>query len=848
MQRRRVVPLPATVVCTNVRRHLPVVLCCGWCSAGATGISISQSVALISAIDARRNSKDDLAKVALHLVIKSIMEPDALVPMTDGTSPNTVVDTPQPQTPFSPATPDSLPVVKKSNPTDDDAATTALRHDASIALIGTLISRGLLLWEVVQRRLGMDLKKFTNSAVSVEKRHVVPMLGFVELLLTEKRRAAAAIMTQMDWQRLSCMRRTQPPNSTNSNSLKAYKILVMMAEIVQSCDKAPIQHAVVSSMQQILQDDAMCRIATSDDPATFYANCFRPSTSLLRVAKIEKNPFRYFSFGAASERKSDILSTVQTLISRVGSSSMSFECLELRVLSETWKDLHDEVGESYTEDGWMVWKLANEKEMALFDRQLSDDTRAALKKALKRDKTLWFEHYIAEMLLAEIWRAPQKIEHLMQFAKAMSLQFRDRFTGESAGAGGLGGWFETQLLQVIFALLDCEPIKRGSIALDVCFRCFIYPAVSKASKATGGQEPEQMPGHRVAFEAALVHIVERYGVQHRQPLLQDQRDSEKLHAALMKGRRQYTTHILAQIEALVTLVQARDFDAEVLGRNDAGKCDEPDVFAQRPTLHSLQKACLQRLQLLNAALMHLPDDDHLLTSDMLQSAISAAKKVCSCAHLMSQGLGDTLFPAALASVDKVGSLTTSIDWLRDRRPPWLPQCVEKFKTQLRQELLKEKLPRFVSDIVCSHLPVTDVRLTSSGVARHAPAAPPPPPADPHQSGQAPSQPAEPGATFEDDEAFLMDPWLLFEHNPKGVLRGKLAFAKRRPRKKLKWELAPQAPPPGAAASGYAHLPHAASGVGGTGVAGAAGQYGMPPAGHYHPHPPHAGTLGEGGWG
>ena len=157
MQRRRVVPLPATVVCTNVRRHLPVVLCCGWCSAGATGISISQSVALISAIDARRNSKDDLAKVALHLVIKSIMEPDALVPMTDGTSPNTVVDTPQPQTPFSPATPDSLPVVKKSNPTDDDAATTALRHDASIALIGTLISRGLLLWEVVQRRLGMDL-------------------------------------------------------------------------------------------------------------------------------------------------------------------------------------------------------------------------------------------------------------------------------------------------------------------------------------------------------------------------------------------------------------------------------------------------------------------------------------------------------------------------------------------------------------------------------------------------------------------------------------------------------------------------------------------------------------------
>lgn len=803
-------------------------LSCDCYSTGATGIGISQSVALISAIDARRNSKDDLAKMALHLVIKSIMEPDALVSMADGTSPNTVVDTPQPQTPFSPATPDSLPVAKKSNPTDDDAATTAMRHEASIALIGTLISRGLLLWEFVQRRLNMDLQKFATE--TSEKKHVVPMLGLLELLLTEKRRAAAVTMTEMDWQRLNCMRRTQSPE-------QAYKTLVKMAEIIFYCDKAPsIQHAVVSSMQQILQDSAMCRMASSDAPETFWSN-FYSSHKMLKLSTMDKknHPFRHFSFGASSERKSDILSTVQTLISRVGSSSMSFECYELRVLSETWRD---EVAESYTEDGWEVWKAANEREMAMFDRQLSDDTRAALKQALARDKTLWFEHYIAEMLLAEIWRAPQKIERLVHFAKAMGLPF-----GLDRTPPLEKGWFETQLMKVIFALLDCEPIKRGSISLDVCFRIFIHPTVPRANKAHSELEPEQMPGHRVAFEAALVYLVERYGVQHRNPQQedrkgwreQDQRDFEK-------GRRNYTERIVAQIEALVKRVQAGDFATESVRQSDA-----PDVFSQRPTLHSLQKACMQRLKMLNAALMHLPDDNQD-TKDMLKSAIAAAKSVCSCAHLMSQGLGNTLFHAALASIDTVGLLTRSIDWLRDRtqkEAPWLLSqngCVGWFKTHLQQELLKEKLPRFVSDIVCSQLPVTDVRLTSSGVVRYAQLTPAalPPPAETHQSGQAPSQPAEQGATFADDEPFLVDPWLLFEHNPRGVLKHRLASAERRPRKKLKWEH--DGPPPSAAASGYAPLPHGAMRGGGAGAAG------HMPAGGHCPHPPHTGSRGGGGWG
>jgi len=36
-------------------------------------------------------------------------------------------------------------------------------------------------------------------------------------------------------------------------------------------------------------------------------------------------------------------------------------------------------------------------------------------------------------------------------------------------------------------------------------------------------------------------------------------------------------------------------------------------------------------------------------------------------------------------------------------------------------------------------------------------------------------------------SFDVDPWLLLEHNPQGVLKDRLAHAKRRPRKKLKWE-------------------------------------------------------------
>lgn len=240
------------------------------------GLAISQCVALISVLEARRNSKEELAKMALHIVIRSILEPEpAAAAGSDGTTPNSMVDTPQPQTPFSPATPDSLPVVKKACAADDEAATAALRQDAALAVVGTLLARGLLLWEFVQSRFKMEIKKF--NAKDWEKRHVLPVLNFVEMLLTEKRRAAGAMMTQVDWQRLKYMRRIQDPAET-------YQLLI---SVVQMCEVVKHQNSVVQSMQQVMQDGAMCSIAASDDPANFYKDLVKVSHSLLKCWNAE---------------------------------------------------------------------------------------------------------------------------------------------------------------------------------------------------------------------------------------------------------------------------------------------------------------------------------------------------------------------------------------------------------------------------------------------------------------------------------------------------------------------------------------------------------------------------------
>lgn len=232
-------------------------------------------MALISALEARRNGKEDFAKIALHIIIRSILEPEPAAPGTDGTTPNSMVDTPQPQTPFSPATPDSLPVAKKAPVAEDDASTAVLRHDAALAFVGTLLARGLLLWEFVQRRFKMEIKKFSSK--DWEKRHVLPVLNFMEMLLTEKRRAAGVMMTRVDWQRLNYMRRIQDPAET-------YQLLVA---VVQMCEVGKHQISVVQSMQQVMQDGAMCSIAALDDPDDFYKGLVKMCSLLLKVNNAE---------------------------------------------------------------------------------------------------------------------------------------------------------------------------------------------------------------------------------------------------------------------------------------------------------------------------------------------------------------------------------------------------------------------------------------------------------------------------------------------------------------------------------------------------------------------------------
>jgi hypothetical protein len=428
---------------------------------------------------------------------------------------------------------------------------------------------------------------------------------------------------------------------------------------------------------------------------------------------------------------------------------------------------------------------------------------------------------------------------------------------------------------VIFALAESEPVLRASVGLDVCFRAFIHRAVPRASSAAAEPEPESRPGHTAAFEAAVLHLVERYGVPHSQP---QEKQKEQTRIEAMRSRRGFTLRVLQQIERIVTRVRAGEFANESVARQEerrrgGGEGDEAagELFSREPTLPKLQQACTFRLQLLNAALMHLPDDDGNGTADMCQKAVKVIKSVCACGHLMSNVLGNTVYRTALASMDRVGALTLAVDWLREHCK-LSSECARKFQRDLRQELLQEQMPRFVSEALGADLPLANVRLTSAGIVRHVPQ----PPAavaaaDAHQSDAAPAQPAEPPARFEDDVSFDVDPWLLLEHNPQGVLKDRLAHAKRRQRKKLKWEhdppkqqapVNPAAPPqqrpayhPASSAAPYAHMQHphmlqagAAGGVGVSVQPAYPGYPAQPPAsGHYYPHAA-PGGYGAGGWG
>lgn len=533
-------------------------------------------------------------------------------------------------------------------------------------------------------------------------------------------------------------------------------------------------------------------------------------------------------------------------------------------MRESWQSARAEI-EGYTGDGWAAWGAVNGSKLRAFDAELSEDTRKALKKLLQRDDDSWFEQCVVEMLLAELWRSPHKSEDIVQFVKAVGLSFSLSVDNKFLF------WFETRLLEIVFTLADCEPVLRASAGLDICFREFIHPVAPRASDADD-KEPQTQPGHQAAFEAALLSLVERYGVPqhpHPEPSRPPVQNTEA-----MVNRRKFTLKVVEQIDSIVERIASGGFANEVLARQeelrDGGDAAGCRLFSRKPTLPMLQKACVLRLQVLNATLMHLPDDDGQRTAEMLRSVIKTIKTVCSCAHLMSNSLGDTVYRTALSSMDRVGSLTKSVDWLNERskKTKIYVDYALKFREDMRRVLLQDELPRFVSEHLNVDLPLANVRMTSSGIVRHLT----PPAADEaHQSDDGSMQPAEQPAKFEDATPFDVDPWLLLEHNPKGVLKERLATAKRRPRKKLKWEFeqprqaqthqsmpSQQRPAYHPAPSAYGHMQHqhmlhGASNVGAHPPSSAYPPYphsSQPPAsGHYYPHHPSSGASGGygGGW-
>jgi hypothetical protein len=279
----------------------------------------------------------------------------------------------------------------------------------------------------------------------------------------------------------------------------------------------------------------------------------------------------------------------------------------------------------------------------------------------------------------------------------------------------------------------------------------------------------------------------------------------------MKMRRQLTLDLLTLVQELVVEVNGLDFarghlsaashagggGVEAEGVEGAG-----GVFATMPTLPSLQKACVVHLQLLNAALMLLPDDDAKLTADMLGTTIHTITQVLGSAQLMGHELGEAVYTTARAAVYVAGAMTQAVDWLRERggSAKMCLELVRQFRKDMREAQLRAKLPRFVSQHVCADVPVANVRVTSAGIVRLLPAE-----VEVQQASAAGEDEIQ-ADSFDDEEPFEIDPWLALEHNPLGVLKKRLASVPRLPRKKMRWEAPalptqPVAVMPGVAATG-----------------------------------------------
>uniref|UniRef100_A0A7S4PPY7 Mediator complex subunit Med12 LCEWAV-domain domain-containing protein n=1 Tax=Guillardia theta TaxID=55529 RepID=A0A7S4PPY7_GUITH len=716
---------------------------------GCTGFALSSMLSLLAALE-HHYGKMHLARIALNIVMDRMYETAVVPAASEDTSPSTV-DTPQPQTPLTPATPDSLPNPKSR--VGDDADLT-LRQDATLAFVGGLLAKGLLIWEDIEKQVKAKLEDVVNG----KHPHLARLLlNFVEMLLTDKRKGAAAMMIRIDWQKLRVLRQTQPTLSD---------VYIMLKYLVQIIDQRDWKQPALTCMQQVVHDPGFCRIILCDDPRSFLKDCCKACMLTLRTAPDVISPFRYFTFLPGNGSRDGPLAAVQDVIARVGRWSLHYDCIELRILVDAWKGGLADLTENMPEpNGWKAMAshpAVDQDKVNNFQSQLSDDKLNELNEAFLRNQDQIIEHHVVEMLLAQLWRSPRNVSRVLDFAKAMGQSFQDR---ELMGSGG---WFEEKMVSIVLAVMSCEPIAKANMGIDSFFRDFIHPSSLNADRGSKIVDDNE---HTASFELALVHVIERYGIL--LPNIQQDRDGASVQ--LLSLRKDCISKLISLINTLVDQANSgefrNDYPLEAQGAESAS--------SSQPNVGSLQRALILRLQMLSASLVYLPDEDPQNKSrETLKSVIDCIKFVFSCKTLLGYELGDGVYRTAMLILDRAGSGRDSLLTQRDSRGV-VKTMGQWFRSEAQKELLRMKFPRLVASNLSLELPVGGVSLTNGGFVRQAP----------HDWNYAEETGVFGTGLCSFDQLFELDPWLLLEDFPQGVLSRHLQQVKRRPRKRLRFEFA-----------------------------------------------------------
>ena len=713
---------------------------------GCTGFATSAYASLLWNLDKKVTPR--LSRILLHIVMERMYDPSVVPCTADDTSPSTV-DTPQPQTPFSPQTPDSTVANPSSNA--KDAAEVGLRQEAALAFVGVLLARGQLSWEDVEQAVKAKLEHVVNSAEKDRCNFAKLLLKFVELLLTDKLKGAGAMMPSLDWQKLCLLRQTQ------SSIKDVYLMLKYLAQLTEEGWKQP----ALACIQHVVHDAGFCRLASRDDPHLFFKECAKPCMQFVKLHNPDiETAFSHFSFSQG--HKSTALEAVECALSHNSQWSSHFACTELRIQVSARKvGLGQGMDENL--DGIELLKSCKDenlqKILSGFLGQLSERSRQDLSETLKRPADAQIEHHTVTALLATLWRQPTRYAQTIDFAKGMGKLF--------AETTGSEGWFEGRMFKVLFMAMSCEPIARGCMGLDTFFKLFLHPLAPATGKVAHASVASTS-AHCQAFENALVGFVGAYPLSEHavesslSGYMRVQPDSKK-DGGPVRARLDFVGKVIQLTCDLVSLAEKGDYDWDA-GSSIWNWKSSMGPTELRPRARNLQLAVILRLRLIAAGLSYLPDEG-ADTKELLQRAMQCLKSVYTCQMLLSDDLGSVVHKTCMLLVDKVGSLRP--ETTQGARPS---QVAHWFREEVQRELLVgHKLATSVHRMLTHDLSVRFSSLTSEGMIFQ------------------PFPPSQLPQTVGFEGPFDVDPWLLLEDFPSGVLSSRVAHLKKRSRTHLSYE-------------------------------------------------------------